>query len=425
MEAQKENKDAPEILVAQAELLAARDRHAEALPLLDAYDRAVADPAAREIGNAARNDILYDLGKKRTAYRQQLQKFLQDGEYSKLRVTAAQALTLDPEDDDFLYYSGTAAAVFRDNAAAKERLDRYLLKSNSLRGDPETRDRAVRIRALLDAPKAPTPSGTPNWLSGRPMPDGGYYCPVSGAFQVPIDSVIGYKLRMNFLWDRNRLLSIGTTFEDEKGQQNYRALGGPAESQGNFFFGYFGNDPQVQVASPGKLAAPVTLQELKVSHDGPNPRHLVNELGLTRIVLQDHTQFNVAVLSLLEGPVSTGIAGNSFFNPFIWDGLHYFSLTYDTQGRLASAKEWNADNLVRFTWSSDRLVEIRAFRKDSAAPYYQRAISYSGAMITGESYSEGSKTGQIKYVYSGKNLQQIKVEDGGVHDDKTWTVRVR
>ena len=112
-------------------------------------------------------------------------------------------------------------------------------------------------------------------------------------------------------------------------------------------------------------------------------------------------------------------------NPFIWDGLHYFTLTWDKQGRLASAREWNADNLVRFTWAADRLTEVRAFHKDSPTPYYQRTISYSGAMIAGESYSQGAKTGQIKYVYSGKVLQQVKIDDNGVHDGRTWTVRLR
>jgi hypothetical protein len=428
-EARAENKDAPEILVVEAKLLAARDRHAEALPLLDAYDRAVADPAARELGNAARNDILYDLGKKRTAFEQQLQKLQHDGDYSRLRAAAAEALALDPDDDDFLYYGGAVAAVFRDPVAAKDRLDRYLVRSNSLRGDLQARDRAARIRALgaikKDAPRPTAPTGTPNWLSGRPLPEGVYYCPVSAAFQLPIDSVAGYKLRMSFQWEGNRLTSITATFEDEKGQQNYRALGGPGDSPGNFFFRYLGTDGQVQVASTHKFEGPTGLPELRVVHDAPNLPHLVDDHGLPRLVLQDSVQFDPAVLSILEGPIATGIAGNAYFNPFVWDGLHYFSLTYDSQGRLASAREWNADNLVRFTWSADRLSGIRAFRKDSATPYYQRTISYSGAMIAGESYSQGNKTGQIKYVYSGKVLQQVKVEDAGVHDGKTWTVRMR
>jgi hypothetical protein len=424
-EAQAENSDAPETLVVQAKLLAARDRHAEALPLLDAYDRAAAAPTARELGNSARNDILYDLEKKRTALQQQLRKLQREGEYSKLRATAAQALALDPEDDDFLYYGGAAAALFRDTAAARERLDVYLVRSNSLRGDLQARDRAQRMRAALDARQPAAPPGTPNWFSGRLLAEGIYYCPVSGAFQMPIESVAAYKLRMTWQWEGNRLTAISAAFEDEKGQQNYHALGGPGEPQGNFFFAYAAAGGQVQTASTRKMDPPAAQPELRVLHQGPNPPHLVDEHGLPRIVLRNSAQFDPAVLSILEGPVATCLAGNAFFNPFIWDGLHYFTLTYDTQGRLASAREWNADNLVRFTWSGDRLTEIRAYRKDSPTPYYQRTISYSGAMITGESYTQGNKTGQIKYVYSGKVLQQAKVEDGGVHDGKTRTVRMR
>jgi hypothetical protein len=424
-EAKAANKDAPDILVVEAKLLAARGRHSEALPLLDAYDRTVSDPTARALGHAARKDILDDLEKKRTAFRQQLRNLQLEGDYSSLRSAAAQALALDPEDDDFLYYGGAVAALFGDRAAARDRLDRYLVKSNSLRGDLQARDRAYRISALLDRPRPAAPTGMPNWFSGRPLADGIYYCPVSAAFQTPIDSIAGYKLRMSFQWDGNRLLSIASAFDDDKGQQNYRALGGPGDSPGNFFFAYAAAEPQVQAVSTSRLDGPAAVADLRVLHEGATPPHLVDSHGLPRIVLRDSPQFDAAVLAALEGPVSTGIAGNSFFNPFIWDGLHYFRLTYDSRGQLSSAQEWNADNVVRFTWSAGRLTEIRAFRKDSSTPYYRRTIGYSGAMIVGESYSEGNKTGQIKYVYSGKVLQQVKVQDGGVHDGKTWTVRMR
>jgi tetratricopeptide (TPR) repeat protein len=424
LEANNESKDAPEVLLLRAKLLAARDRHAEALPLLDTFDRTVLDTAGREAGTAARNDIHYDLERKRTAFKQQLQKLQREGDYSSLRAAATQALALDPEDDDFQYSAAITAALFRD-AAAKDRLNRYLSHSNSLRGNPDNRGRALRILGLLDPPRVATTAGTPNWLSGRALPEGVYYCPVSAAFQLPIDTVSGYKLKSTFQWDSNRLLSIATTFDDDKGAQNYHSMGGPAESQGNFFFAYAGNDPQLQVASLRKFDSAPLLTEVRVAHAPTEPPHLVDGRGQPRLLLQDSPQFNPAVLAVLEGPVATAIAGNSVFNPFIWDGLHYFTLTWDSQGRLATAQEWNTDNLVRFTWSADRLTDIRAFRKDSSAPYYQRTISYSGAVITGETYSQGSKTGQIKYVYSGKVLQQVKVEDGGVHDGKTWTVRLR
>jgi hypothetical protein len=422
-QAMAENKDAPEVLILQARLLQARGLDTQALPLLDRYDRTVADPAAREIGKAARAGLVRDLEQQRTAFLQQLAALQQEGDYSKLRAVTAAALALDPNDDGFLYYGGAVAAVFRD-PAAKERLDRYLVRSNSLRTDPAARGRALRIRALLDAPPHPQLAGAPNWFSGLPLAEDIFYCPVSGAFQFPIDNIQGYKLKMTFQWDGNRLNSITSSFEDDKGLQSYRALGGP-ESQGNFFFAYAPSDPQVQVVSTGKFDGPLTLNDLRVAHDAANPPHLVDDHGRPRILLQDAPQFNPAVLTILEGPLSTTVAGNPFFNPFIWDGLHYFSLTYDPQGRLDTAREWNADNLLRFTWSGNRLTEIRAFHKDAISSYYQRTISYSGTMLTGETYSAGSKAGQIKYVYSGKALQQVKVEDGGVHDGKTWTIRVR
>jgi hypothetical protein len=320
-----------------------------------------------------------------------------------------------------LYYGGVVAAVFRDDASAKQRLDRYLALSNSLRGDPDARERAFRIRALLDAPPTPQAAGTPNWFSGRPLADGIYYCPASGAFQFPIDSIQGYKVKMTFQWDASHLNAITTAFDDDKGAQNYHALGGP-ESKGDFYFAYEGD--RVAVVSTSKFDAPPALNEVRVAHDVSGPPHVVDDRGHPRIVLEDSAGFNPAVLSILEGPLNTAVAGNSYFNPFIWDGLHYFSLTYDSEGRMSTAREWNADNLVRFTWSGDRLTEIQAFRKDSPNPYYQRTLSYSGTILTGESYSQGGKAGQIKYVYSGKVLQQAKVEDGGVHDGKTWTVRL-
>ncbi len=263
-----DNKDAAETLILQARLLAARGRNSEALSLIDTYDRTVADGAARELGNTARNEILYDLEKKRSEFKQRLAALQRDGDYSKLRSLTVQALALDPDDEDFLYYGGTVAALFRDRAAARERLDRYLVRSNSLRADLQVRDRAYRVRALLDALPPSQLQGTPNWFSGRPLADGIYYCPVSGAFQLPIDGIQGYKLKMSFQWDRSHLNAIATTFDDEKGSQSYRALGGPGESQGNFFFAYVGADPQVQMVSTHNFEGPaLPARILRVAHE--------------------------------------------------------------------------------------------------------------------------------------------------------------
>jgi hypothetical protein len=159
------------------------------------------------------------------------------------------------------------------------------------------------------------------------------------------------------------------------------------------------------------------------SHDDKGRALLIDDDGHPEIVLPDHPYVNPAVLAIVEGvPVTSVVAGSSFFNPFLWDGIHAFTVQYDRQGRAESAQEWNADNLVRFAWDGNQLTAIRAYRKGADTPYYQRTITYSGAGIAGEDYSVNGRSGKIKYIYSnGKSLQQIKIENEG----KEWTARVR
>jgi hypothetical protein len=130
------------------------------------------------------------------------------------------------------------------------------------------------------------------------------------------------------------------------------------------------------------------------------------------------------VAGQLLGTITTTVAGNSFFYPFFWDGVHYFTVTYDAQGRATTAKEWSVDNLVRFSWEGDRLVGLAAFHGHDGTPYYTRSISYSGSHITSEEYSSEGHSGHIKYVYANGLLTSAKIEDGGVHDGKTWVARL-
>ena len=92
---------------------------------------------------------------------------------------------------------------------------------------------------------------------------------------------------------------------------------------------------------------------------------------------------------------------------------------------LFTAKEWNADNILHFSWENQRLLAISAFRQKESEPYYQRAISYAGTDISSEEYSSGGHTGRIKYQFAKNVLTSVKVEDGGVHDGKTWTARLQ
>jgi tetratricopeptide (TPR) repeat protein len=423
-DAEHENPGAPEIILERAKLLAAQGRNSEALPLLDQYDRLVTDPAEREKGYNVRRQVLYDLDKLKDSTREQIAALLKEGQYSKLDELLRGALKLDGEDPDFLYQAGVTAAILRDRDRSKTILTEFLAHSNAIGVDPKLRDRARRILSIVEQPK----------LAAR-KPDSLYYDPQSLAFQIPIDSVQGNKVHMTFHWANARLESIRTTFDDDKGAQAYRAIvvAGAADSgaltaasspdPGNFFFEYHPTGALREVLpkpSPPTAAKPYSVH---VAHDDKGRPILIDDDKHPEVVLPDHPYVDPAVLSIVEGaPVTSVISGNSFFNPFLWDGVHAFTVRYDAQGRAESAQEWNADNLVRFSWDGNQLVAIRAFRKGSDSPYYQRTIAYSSSTILGEDYQVNGRAGKIKYIYTnGKNLQQIKIENEG----KEWTARPR
>ncbi len=419
-EAERENPGAPEVILARAKLLAAQGHGSGALPLLDQYDRQVANTAEREKGYEVRRQVLDNLDQLKDSAHEQMRALLKDGQYSRLDELLRGALKLDPADLEFLYQGGVTAAVLRDADRAKTSLAEFLAHSNAIGVDPKQRERARLILSLLNEPK-PAARNT----------GGLYYDSWSLAFQIPLDSVTAGKVRMAFHWSNRRLDSIRTTFEDDKGAADYRALviAGAAESgavaaagtagdPGNFYFDYF-PDGILRTVLPNQPAAakPYIVHVQRSDKDGVR---LVDGDGHPEIVLPNHPYVDPAVLAVVEGgPVTSIIAGNSFFNPFLWDGVHAFTVTYDPQGRAETAREWNADNLVRFSWEGDRLTAIRAYRKGSDAPYYQRTIAYSGAAIAGEDYSVSGRPGKIRYIYASGNLQQIKIENEG----KEWTAR--
>jgi hypothetical protein len=424
-DAEHENPGAPEIVLERAKLLAAQGRNSEALPLLDQYDRLVADPVEREKGYNVRRQVLYDLDKLKDTTRLQIAALLKDGQYSKLDELLRGALKLDGEDPEFLYQAGVTAAILRDGDRAKIVLSEFLAHSNAIGVDPKMRDRARRILSIVQQPKT----------AARKPDRAPYYDPQNLGFQVPIDSVTGSKVHMTFNWANGRVESIRTTFDDDKAAATYRALvvAGAADSgavsassssdPGNFFFEYHPTGALREVLSKKSEAAAAKPYSVHVAHDDKGRALLIDDDKHPEVVLPDHPYVDPAVLAIVEGaPVTSVIAGNSFFNPFLWDGVHAFTIQYDAQGRAESAQEWNADNFVRFSWDGNQLIAIRAYRKGFEAPYYQRIITYSGSAISGEDYSVNGRSGKIKYIYTnGKILQQIKIENEG----KEWIARPR
>ena len=424
-DADKENPNAPEVLLMRARLFAAQSRNSESLALLDQYDRLVATAPEREKGYEIRRQVVYQLDKSKDALRQQIASLLKDGQYSKLDEVMRSALKLDPDDTEFLYRSGIVAAVLRDKDRATVTLNDFLAHANAIGVDPKQRERARRILAIMKTEQPAAARRT----------DGLYYDSHSLAFLIPLDSVTAPKVHMTFNWTNARLDSVRTTFDDDRGAQLYRSLvvAGAADSgavtasstddPGNFFFEYHPSGVLREVLtkrSPAAAAKPYTVH---LAHDDKGRAILIDDDKHPEVVLPDHPFVDPLVLAAVEGlPVTSVVAGNSFFNPFLWDGVHSFTVLYDRSGRAESALEWNADSLVRFSWDGLRLTAIRAYRKNSDTPYYQRTITYSGPNIAGEDYSINGRSGKIKYIYTnGKILQQIKIENEG----KEWTARPR
>src|SRR5439155_23863577 len=151
-DAKRENAEAPEILRARAQLLAAQNHLGAALPLLDRYDRLASEPAERQEGEAVRNQVLYELRKKKEAAGKEIDAAISEGDYVRAREMLRVALDLDAEDPAYLYPAGAMAAALRDNAAAKAFLPKYLAVSSSLDADLKTRDAARRLLSVLDEP---------------------------------------------------------------------------------------------------------------------------------------------------------------------------------------------------------------------------------------------------------------------------------
>ncbi len=423
-DADRENPDAPETVLMSAKLLVAQGRYAEALPLLDQFDRTATASAEREKGYEIRRQAVYELDKSMDALREQIAGLWKDGLYTQADEALRGALLLNSNDPIFLYESGTAAAVLRDKSRAAGTLAQFLSQANAIGVTPAQRERARHILVVIKDENLPA----------RRAAAGLIYDPQSLAFLIPLDNVSANHVRMTFNWANGRLDSIRTMFEDDRGAQLYRALvvAGAADSgalaasagadQGNFFFEYHPNGALREVLAKMPPAAPAKPYNVHVVRDDKGRVELLGDEQRPEVVLPDHPYVDPAVLAVVEdAPVTTIVAGNSFFSPVLWDGIHMFTVRYDRQGRAESADEWNADNIVRFRWDGSVLTSIYAFHHGSEAPYYQRAITYAGPNIAAEDITVNGRAGRIRYTYANGKLQQIRIEQDG----REWTAHPR
>jgi hypothetical protein len=115
----------------------------------------------------------------------------------------------------------------------------------------------------------------------------------------------------------------------------------------------------------------------------------------------------VAIQRLTGKAVAVTVAGNRFFNPFVWDHLYYFRLTYDDAGRVIHAQELNGpkgapgEQVLDFEWNGMQLTAIRGFV--GKTKNYERTMQYQDGLLVGEDVVQG-KPAHIKYTYAANRL---------------------
>ena len=118
----------------------------------------------------------------------------------------------------------------------------------------------------------------------------------------------------------------------------------------------------------------------------------------------------LAIQKLTGKNVALGIAGNRFFNPFVWEKLYYFRLTYDESGRVSRAQELGgpagtpSDFALEFEWSGMQLNAIRGFQAKTKV--YERTMQYQDGKLVSEDIQGSAKASRIKAFYAGNPPQE-------------------
>jgi hypothetical protein len=383
------NAIAPEtlkVLYRKAEMLGAQERTSEALAALDEYDLHAVDEE-RAPAEKLRNQLLFALNAALKDVKAGLQTAWADGRYNHAYQVAVQGLKMKPDDPDLLYQAGRTALIVRQPAKSREYFNRYLAVSNTLDAKPDERAQ-VRRWLLSIADAAPAGQGDPNWLSGKLLPKGVFYCPISLAFQPHIERIdASNKLKTTFEWDGEKLKSVTPSFDKNE----------HVTAEKKISFAYNDNARQVDLASD-------TEEPRASAPFDPDDAYKRSSV----LLLNNPYVDPVAIEKLTGKSVALGIAGNRFFSPFGWEKVYYFRLTYDESGRVSRAQALSGpkgtpeDLVLEFDWSGMQLNAIRGFQ--AKAKTYERTMQYQDGKLVAEEVQGPGKAAHIKYTYSGNRL---------------------
>jgi hypothetical protein len=406
------NATAPEtlkVLYKKADMLGAEERTSEALGTLDEYDLYAVDEE-RGPAEKLRNQLLFSLNTNLKNLKAKLQAAWADGGYHRADQLAMQGLQMKSDDAELLYYAGMTSLITRKPKESREYFARYLEVSNTLDAKPEERVQVRRWLASITPPSIaesnPAGQGDPNWLSGKLLPKGVFYCPISLAFQPHIERIdASNKLKTSFEWDGDKLKSVTPTFEKNE----------HITPEKKITLAYDDRARQVAWASDGDEAR------------GPVPTDPDEAYKRSFLLLLDNPYVDPAAIQKLTGKnVALGIAGNRFFSPFGWEKIYYFRLTYDESGRVSRAQELSGprgtpgDLVLEFDWSGMQLNAIRGFQ--AKVKTYERTMQYQDGKLVAEDVQGPGKASRIKYTYSGNRLMSAESTNDPTLDNRSRKV---
>ena len=383
---------------------ALRSRTSEALAALEEYDLYAVDDE-RGSAEKLRNQLLFSLNTSLKDVKAKFQAAWADGSYHRAYQLAVQGLKMKSDDAELLYQAGMTSLITRKPKESREYFARYLEVSNTLDAKPEER---AQVRRWLPAiAESVTPEqGDANWLSGKPLAKGVFYCPISLAFQPHIERIDATnKLKTTFEWDGEKLKSVTPAFE-----KNERIT-----AEKKISLAYDDRARQVAWASDGDEAR------------GPAPADPDEAYKRSSALLINNPYVDpVAIQKLTGKSVALGIAGNRFFNPFVWEKVYYFRLTYDESGRVSRAQELSGpkgtpgDLILEFDWSGTQLNAIRGYQ--SKAKTYERTMQYQDGKLVGEDIQGSGKASRIKYTYNGNRLMSAEATTDPTLDNRSRKV---
>ena len=411
-DAERIESDNLEVLLRKAEVLGALRQFRTALETLNEYDMRAVDeerPKAAEL----RASLEFQRDNNLDDIKAQLHKAYTASNFHQAADLVRQGMGSKDDDAELLIAAGRLGAILRDPKWARENLQRYLDATTNLDASEDERAQVRQLLASLREPKAPA-DGAPDWLSNMKLPAGTFYSPVSLAFQPKIDRIAASnKLTVAFEWEGDRLKSITPTFEKDVHVTSERKI----------LFGYDDLASGVTWVGTEKDTRPAAAAD---------PDELFRRSAVR--LANDPYADPLAIQSLTGKNVTLGIAGNHYFDPFVWDDIHYFQFTYDDRGRVRQARELSGakaapgDRWVDFEWDGDRLTAVRAYQGADAAhgaKVYERTQQYQDNRLVSEEIQFQGKISRIRYNYNGGRLASAVSDRDPSLDDRSRQVTFR